>query len=180
VTTTALPGAEVAEPYSATLSASGGSGVYAWTLAAGQLPAGLGLASTGLIGGTPLAAGTSAFTVRVVDAEDPTRMADAALEIVVASAPPPPAPPLAIATTALPDGRRDQPYSATLAASGGVTPYTWSIASGTLPNGLSLNAATGTIAGTPHQHGMFRFTVRLSDTTGATAQAALQLRIAKR
>jgi hypothetical protein len=180
VTTTGLPGAEVAQPYSATLSASGGSGNYAWTLAAGQLPAGLGLASTGLISGTPLAAGTSAFTVRVVDVEDPARMAEAALEIVVASPPPPPAPPLAITTTGLPEGRRDQPYSTTLAASGGVAPYVWSIVSGSLPNGLSLNAATGTIAGTPRQHGTFRFTVRLSDTSGATAQAMLQLRISKR
>jgi RHS repeat-associated protein len=56
---------------------------------------------------------------------------------------------LQIVTSSLHDGAVGQSYSATLHATGGGTPYSWSISSGTLPSGLSLNASTGTISGTP-------------------------------
>ena len=56
---------------------------------------------------------------------------------------------LMITTGSLPNGQVNVPYNATLAASGGTTPYTWSLTSGTLPAGLTLNASTGTISGTP-------------------------------
>jgi Putative Ig domain len=56
---------------------------------------------------------------------------------------------LAITTTSLPNGAVGTSYSATLAASGGTTPYTWSLTIGTLPTGLTLNTATGAITGTP-------------------------------
>ncbi len=59
------------------------------------------------------------------------------------------APPLSITTTSLPNGMEGTPYSTTLAANGGTTPYTWSLTSGTLPSNLSLNTATGLISGTP-------------------------------
>jgi hypothetical protein len=56
-----------------------------------------------------------------------------------------------ITATSLPNGTVNTAYSATLAASGGTTPYRWSIASGTLPAGLSLAASTGVISGTRQQ-----------------------------
>src|ERR1700733_2941311 len=56
---------------------------------------------------------------------------------------------LSISTTALPGGQVGSAYSAALAASGGVSPLSWSIASGTMPAGLSLSATTGVISGTP-------------------------------
>jgi Putative Ig domain len=64
-------------------------------------------------------------------------------------APTPVAAPLAIASAVLPHGRVGQVYSAALVASGGTPPLTWSIASGALPAGLSLDAASGAITGTP-------------------------------
>lgn len=67
VTTTSLPAATVGTAYSATLTASGGTGNYTWSLASGTLPAGLSLSSAGVISGTPTASGTSNFTVQVVD-----------------------------------------------------------------------------------------------------------------
>ncbi len=57
--------------------------------------------------------------------------------------------PLAISTTSLPSGQEGVAYSTTLTATGGTTPYTWSLTSGALPAGLSLNASTGVISGTP-------------------------------
>ncbi len=56
---------------------------------------------------------------------------------------------LSITTTTLPNGAEGQSYSTILAATGGVPPYRWSITSGSLPTGLSLNGSTGAISGTP-------------------------------
>ena len=58
---------------------------------------------------------------------------------------------LAISTSSLPTGQTGVAYSALLAATGGAPPYTWSVTSGTLPAGLTLNASTGAITGTPTQ-----------------------------
>ena len=57
--------------------------------------------------------------------------------------------PLSVLTEALPDGQVNTAYSSTLTAAGGTVPYTWSLTSGVLPAGLTLNAATGQISGTP-------------------------------
>jgi len=67
-----------------------------------------------------------------------------------------------------------------LQASGGVTPYVWSMATGQLPLGLSLNASTGVISGTPSASGTYGFTaaVRDSESTPQTASQALQLTVA--
>ncbi len=72
---------------------------------------------------------------------------------------------LVITTTSLPSVKRSKSYSATLSASGGVMPYTWSIVSGSLPPGLSLNPATGVISGTaPSTKGTWNFTVQVEDS----------------
>src|SRR5262245_8012090 len=73
--------------------------------------------------------------------------------------------PLTITTTALPAGTVGAAYSATLTAVGGTPPYTWSIASGTLPAGLTLTPASGVISGTPTATGTTSFTVQV--TAGA-------------
>jgi hypothetical protein len=62
------------------------------------------------------------------------------------------------------------PFNGSLAASGGVAPYTFSIMSGDLPDGLTLNPATGTITGTPTTAGTFNFTAAVIDSTGGAAQ----------
>jgi alpha-tubulin suppressor-like RCC1 family protein len=83
--------------------------------------------------------------------------------------------PLAVTTT-LPGGVVDQPYAATLSATGGTAPLTWSVTSGSLPAGLSLSAS-GSISGTPSALGSASFTVAVRDSTGATASAALTLNV---
>jgi large repetitive protein len=73
-------------------------------------------------------------------------------------------PPLAVLTTALPPATADVAYSAKLAATGGVGPYSWALASGTLPAGLILHAATGIISGTPKAGGTADITVQVTDS----------------
>ena len=87
-------------------------------------------------------------------------------------------PPLAVTTTTLPTGRIGQTYSATLTASGGTTPYTWSISNGALPAGLSLATATGVISGTPTgTSGTTSFTVMVADSSSPVQNATQALSI---
>jgi hypothetical protein len=179
IATTSLPAGTAGAPYSASLSATGGVPPYAWSVVAGGLPPGVSLdAATGALSGTPTVAGTWAFTVGATDAQSPADSATAALSIAAEAAP---VDPLAITTTSLPNARRNRNYSQTLQATGGVAPYTWSVVSGSLPPGLSLDAATGTIAGRATQTGTWSFTVQARDvqSPAATDTQPLTLRVRK-
>jgi hypothetical protein len=79
--------------------------------------------------------------------------------------------PLAVTTTSPPPGTVGSLYSTTLAASGGTPPYSWTVASGSLPSGLSL-ASGGVISGTPSAAGTFSFTVEVTDSTTLTRESA--------
>jgi hypothetical protein len=106
--------------------------------------------------------GSGAATLRARAADDSGNLgAPASVSVTIGSGPGP----LAITTTSLPGGLEDAPYAAALVASGGTPPYTWSIASGALPAGLSLAPATGAISGTPVQSGVASFTAAV--TAGA-------------
>ncbi len=167
VTTTSLPSGTQKVAYSATLAASGGKPSYTWSVASGTLPAGLSL-STGAITGTPTTAGTWSFTIRVTDSASPAATTTQGLSITVAA-------PLQVTTTSLPSGTQKVAYSATLAASGGKPSYTWSVASGTLPAGLSLS--TGAITGTPTTAGTWSFTLRVTDSASPAATTTQGLSI---
>jgi uncharacterized repeat protein (TIGR03806 family) len=169
VATTSLPADTIAVPYDHTLAAAGGDAPYGWSLTAGALPAGLGLASDGRISGTPTAAGTASFTVRVVDAGSASATRDLAITIN---------PDLAITTSSLPAGQLGVPYHQALASTGGTAPVTWSIASGALPGGLALTPASGVISGTPTTATTgAAFTARVSDAVGVQRDAALAIAI---
>src|SRR4029079_17316236 len=71
-----------------------------------------------------------------------------------------------VLNTDIPRGRKGDPYSAQLTAVNGKPPYSWSLLSGSLPTGLSLNVA-GLISGTPGVAGNFPITVRVTDSVGA-------------
>jgi Putative Ig domain len=77
-----------------------------------------------------------------------------------------------VTTTSLPSGIINTAYSATVDESGGTAPFTWSLASGSLPPGLSLASSTGnsvSISGTPTASGIFSFALKVVDSTGASA-----------
>jgi hypothetical protein len=71
-----------------------------------------------------------------------------------------------VTPAALPDAIAGTTYSFTLRAAGGQTPYSWRITDGALPGGLSLNANSGLISGTPADAGTFNFTIEVSDPGG--------------
>ena len=167
ITTASLGQATVNTAYSQTLTAGGGTLPYTWAVTSGTLPSWASLnASTGVISGTPLSAGTSSFTIRVTDSGTPPQTAGEPLSITaVASG----TLPLLITTTTLGQATDSVTYSQTLVASGGTTPYTWSVLSGSLPSWATLNASTGVISGTPTGTGTASFTVQVKDS-GAPAQ----------
>jgi hypothetical protein len=175
VATTTLPNGSVGSPYSQSLLTGGGVSPYTWNLAAGSapLPPGLALSPSGVIGGTPSATGTFRFSVQVTDAGGRTATGPLSISLGVA--------PLTVTTSSLPNGQLTVAYSQTLAASGGVSPYTWSLVSGAFPPGLSLNS-NGVISGTPvGALGITPFTVQVTDSSpppALTAQKAFTINIA--
>ena len=159
ISTSRLPNGQVQVAYAASLQASGGTPPYSWSLAAGSLPAGLSLdPASGAISGTPTTTGSASFTVKVTDSTaSAAQTATQDLTIAITTA-------LVILTNSLARAELGQPYDETLTASGGVPPYAWSIVSGTLPQGLTLEAGTGKITGTPNEAGDFNVTFQVTDS----------------
>ena len=85
--------------------------------------------------------------------------------------------PPTITTIDLAAGMVEEAYSETLEATGGATPYTWSVSLGSLPDGLNLNPATGEISGTPTTEGTANFTVKVTDSATPAQEATERLSI---
>jgi alpha-tubulin suppressor-like RCC1 family protein len=149
--TPSLPGGQVGNAYTATLTASLGSPPHTWRIVEGDsalAPCGLSLASSdtdATITGKPTAAETCAFTVEVSDKAGAKATKQFTIEIVDS---------LKITSTGLMTAIRGMPYSENIAVSGGALPYTYSVTPYTpgslvsLPAGLSLNSISGNISGT--------------------------------
>lgn len=153
VTTTMLPGGTVSTAYSQAVAWTGGTSAFTWTVISGSLPAGLTIgSSTGIISGTPTTAGTSSFTVQVTDGAGQTATQALSVTITGGSS-------LAITTGSLPGGTTGTTYtSGTFGASGGTSPYHFSLNAGSLPPGTAWEPGSGgsslagvTIAGVPVQ-----------------------------
>ncbi|RJS21998.1 endonuclease [Corallococcus sp. H22C18031201] len=167
VTSASLPIAVLGQPYSATLTASGGKTGLSWAVTSGGLPVGLSLSSSGVLSGTPTGdAATFSATFTVTDANGHT--ASRALTLTLTS-------PLSVTTTTLADATVGQPYSVTLAASGGRLPRTWSF-SGALPVGLSLSP-DGVLSGTPSVQGQASFLVIVRDANNLSDSRTLSLAV---
>ena len=167
ITTTSLPQVQVGSAYSQSVAATGGTPPYTWALASGTLPPGVTLnSSTGVISGAPTAVGVYSFMVTVTDSTQGT--AQVALTIGVV------APTLSIGTSTLPQVQVGTAYNQQLTASGGTPPYTWAVASGAMPPGLTLSS-TGLISGAPTSPGNYGFSVRVTDAMQNSSQAALSI-----
>src|SRR5215831_4855653 len=130
ITTSSLPAGTVGQAYNQTVQAAGGTAPLTWSIVAGTLPQNLGLnPMTGMISGTPTAAGQSSFTVQVKDSGGPEQVVTQALSLTIN----PPTPPTITTSSPLPAGTVSQAYSQTLQASGGTGTLVWGVSAGAFP-----------------------------------------------
>ena len=114
---------------------------------------------------------TTHATVTATSVADPTKSGTASVTITAGSSNPGP---LSITTKSLPAATAGTAYSSPLNATGGNAPYSWSLASGTLPTGIAVNSA-GSVSGTTTQTGQFNFTVQVSDSSSPKQTATQPL-----
>ena len=167
---TASPTTQVGQPYAQINAATGGATPLTYSVANGVLPYGASLdAATGLVSGSPTAAGGFYYTIEVTDASSPPQVATQVSTGAIAPAL------LTLTSTASGATQVGQVYSQTNAASGGTTPYSYSVSSGAPPAGVALNASSGTASGTPTAAGAFSYTIKAIDSGLPTPQTATQL-----
>lgn len=154
ITTKTIPTGIAGMPYSTTL-ASNPSGAT-WRVS-GNLPAGLVLASSGRISGTPTVSGSFTFTVTATSG---TASAVRNLTLTIDA--------LEITTTSLPNGRVSDAYNQTLRSNG--SGLTWTVSAGELPDGLTLAESTGVLSGTLTQAGEYTFTVRAHNSFASASR----------
>lgn len=159
-----LPGGIIGNGYSVILNPTGGIAPYTLFIVSGSLPPGITLSSGGTLSGTPTTAGTYPLVIRLSDANG--NQFQRALAISVGTNF------LAFSGGILPNVFVGQRYRAELVATNGVAPYSFSIASGSLPGGLTLSP-NGIISGTPTSAGQSTVTFRVIDATGVTALSTI-------
>jgi large repetitive protein len=173
--------ASIGQPYSETLTAKQvaslnsltGPDVQAtWSLQSGALPAGMTLSAAGVLSGTPIGEGEYEFDVRA-HSGGPEDTETYTLTVRQ---------PLSVKS---PFGSAQRPSSEvgvrlrkTFTATGGSGTYTWALASGALPTGVTLDAAKGAISGTPQKAGTFAFALTATDSEGRVANASAALAVA--
>jgi hypothetical protein len=169
-----LPTGTAGLAYKQTLVASGVAMPFRFSVAGGSLPAGLTLATSGSISGTPTDAGTSNFTALVTDRYGNTAMRDYTITVN------PPCSKLSLSPAELQEGEIGEAYSHTLKADGGTGSFTFALVGGALPAGLMLDPATGEIRGKPQQAATSKFKVRVTDSGGCMGEITYSLKVATR
>ena len=188
-----LPNPAVGTAYAQTVTGNGGTGSYAFTLTAGNLPPGLALTTgtsasatkassssaavtvlsgpTGALAGMPTAAGTYTFTITATDSLGFAGVRAYTLTV---------APPTLVLVSPIGNGSVGSPYNQSLVVTGGTAPYTYSMAGGQLPPGLTLNPTTGALSGVPTASGTYTVTIIATDANGATGTFAQTIEVVAR
>ena len=185
ITTGSLPPGTVGAFYNQSLGAADGQPPYNWWLPGGtsSLPPGqsgdMSFSSDGTISGTPSTPGTFSFWVNVSDNESPPNVVSEMLSITITGGS---SGPLQITTTTLSDGIVGGIYSLQLNASGGQSPYSWSLTPGSLalPAGLNLSnggVLSGTPLNAPFGGTTSYFSVRVTDNAANTVDQLLSVTI---
>ncbi|NKZ40112.1 autotransporter domain-containing protein [Oleiagrimonas citrea] len=170
VTPTTVSAGTAGTAYPSTnFTATGGTAPYTYSISTGSLPAGMNLSSNGTLSGTPTVAGTSNFTVQAKDANNLIGTTPSIALTVNA-------PTIAVTPNSVSDATVGVVYSpVSFTASGGATPYTYSVSAGSLPAGMNLSS-NGTLSGTPTEAGPFNFTVQAKDANnfvGSTSSISM-------
>ena len=182
-----LPALNVGQNAEEFLLNSGGS-VDIWTIVSGSIPPGMqmpsvfGAAGT-VVAGTPTQQGTFTFTVDNVPFNNPSAPPSQGTYSITVNPPLPLKVVLPASGSTLSQGTVGVSYAQNFFLMGGVAPYTWSVASGELPPGLALrspfapNDNNSQLAGTPTQNGTFKFTMKVTDSSGQSASQEFSLTI---
>ena len=176
ITTATLPAGSVGAAYTVTLAGSGGIAPYKWTLTAGTLPTAWTLTSAGVLSGpAPVAGqvGATNLTFELTDSGTATALTVTQQLTLTIN----PAVAIAFTGSVPATATWNVAYSGSAAAGGGAGALTYSIASGAMPTGLSLNAATGAITGTPTAVGTFNFTIQAADAFGDANTQAYSIKV---
>ena len=155
------------KPYATSLSASGGSPPYGFSIPNGALPPGLTLSPQEKLSGLPTQPGDYTFEIEARDANNCAARNSYTLSICDAPS---------VSPARLDDLFRGKPHGSTLTASGGTPPYRYQLASGSLPAGLTLSS-WGTIQGIPQTVGISTATVSVTDATGCVTEHLLSLEV---
>jgi hypothetical protein len=169
ITTASLGNGAVGAAYAAAVGATGGTPPYSF--GASGLPDGVSIDSTtGGISGTPTRPGSFTVNVTVTDRDNQTASKTFTVEITSS---------IIITTNTIGNMTIGTPVNVGFGASGGQPPYSWSIAGGSLPGGLSMGA-DGVISGTPNVAGTFSFSVQVTDQNRTTATKGFTVTVTSR
>ncbi|HMV86208.1 MAG TPA: putative Ig domain-containing protein, partial [Blastocatellia bacterium] len=171
LTPASLPNGAVGTTYNQQLTVNGGTGERNFLLAGGSLPPGLTLTSTGLLQGTPTAAGTYRFTPATTSFLNLCSASRSYTLTITENCSA-----LTLSPASLPDGAVGAAYNQQLTVTGGTAPYSFAVTAGALPGGLALSG-TGAISGTPTISGPFNFIVTATDANGCTGSRSYSLTI---
>lgn len=175
ITTSSLPKGTINTAYAAVIQASGGCTPYSWAIVSGPLPAGVtatvSSTTTSLeLAGTPTTVATDSIVVEVTGCEG--HVSQVSYALVIGSH-------VVITTKSLPNGTVNAAYSAVIDASGGCTPYNWTLASGGLPAGVTASVSSTTtslsLSGTPTTPGTDFPAVRVTGCGGHVSQVLYKM-----